>query len=387
MHKHIIARAILLAVMAGGALTGCGEQQGTPQQGQMPPAAVDVVTLKTSSIQITSELSGRTSARRVAEVRPQVGGIVIKRLFTEGSEVKAGQLLYQIDPATYEATVASAEATLAKAKATEQSARLKAERYSELVKARAISQQDYDDADASWKQAVADIASAQATLKSARINLAYTRITAPISGRIGKSSITEGALVTASQTTALATIQQLDPMYVDVTQSTTQLLQLKQQLASGKLSVSKSVPVDVTLEDGTAYPQKGSLQFSDVTVDETTGSVTLRALVPNPDRLLLPGMFVRTTIAEGERSNGLLVPQKALVRTARGGSTVMVVDAQNKVESRDVVVSQSQGQDWVVESGLKAGERVVVAGLQKIKAGAAVNPHDVTDGSAQQGKE
>ncbi len=389
MHKHLIAKSLALAILAGSVLTACGkpQQAGPGAGGAMPPAAVDVVVLKTSTIPMSSELSGRTSARRIAEVRPQVSGIVLKRLFTEGSEVKAGQLLYQIDPATYEASVASAEAALAKAKATEQSARLKAQRYSELIKARAISRQDYDDADATWKQAVADIATAQATLKSARINLAYTRITAPISGRIGKSSITEGALVTAQQTTALTTIQQLDPMYVDVSQSTTELLRLKQQLAQGQLTAGKTAAVKITLEDGTPYAQPGTLQFSDVTVDETTGSVTLRALLPNPDRLLLPGMFVRASIGEGERPNGLLLPQAALVRTQRGGSSVLLVNKDNKVENRDIVVSRTYGNSWVVESGLQAGERVIVAGLQKVKAGAAVQPHEVSADAPVQGKE
>ena len=375
MHKNIFSRSLPLTLLAASLLTACGQaQQGGP--GAMPPTAVDVVTLKTAPLQLTTELTGRTAARRIAEVRPQVSGIILKRYFTEGSDVRAGQLLYQIDPATYEATVASAEAALAKAQATEQSARLKAQRYAELVKAKAISTQDNDDAQASWKQAVAEIAAAKATLKSAKINLGYTRVTAPISGRIGKSSVTEGALVTAQQANNLTTIQQLDPLYVDVTQSTTELLRLKRQLAAGTLAAAKSgsAMVQFQLEDGSAYPHAGQLQFSDVTVDETTGMVTLRALVPNPEKLLLPGMFMRATLQQGERPDGLLVPQAAVARTPRGGATVLIVDAQNKVEQRDIQVSQSQNGNWVVESGLKAGERVIVAGLQKVGAGAQVTP-------------
>src|SRR5574344_166676 len=238
MHKKILTRPLPLTLLAASLLTACGQEQpGGP--GAMPPAAVDVVTLKSAPLQLTTELTGRTAARRIAEVRPQVSGIILKRYFTEGSDVKAGQLLYQIDPATYEAAVASAEATLAKAQANEQSARLKAERYAALVKDKAISRQDYDDAQASWKQAVAEIAAAKATLKSAKINLGYTRVTAPISGRIGKSAVTEGALLTAQQASALTTIQQLDPIYVDVAQSSADLLRLKQQLAAGKLEVNK----------------------------------------------------------------------------------------------------------------------------------------------------
>ena len=323
-----------------------------------------------------SELTGRTAPLRVAEVRPQVNGIILKRLFTEGSDVKAGQLLYQIDPAVYQAAVASAKANLAKAQANEQSARLKAQRYAELVKVKAISRQEYDDADAAWKQQVAEIGAAKAALQSANINLAYTKITAPISGRIGKSAVTEGALVTAQQADSLTSISQLDPMYVDVRQSTADLLRLKRQVAAGKLvqDESKGAKVRFQLEDGSQYSEEGSLQFSDVTVDETTGMVTLRVLVPNPHDLLLPGMFMRATLQEGERPQGLLVPQTAVTRTPKGGATVMVVTADNKVELREVQLSRVVGDSWVVESGLKTGEKVIVAGLQKVKPGALVAP-------------
>ncbi len=309
-----------------------------------------------------------------------MSGIILKRLFTEGSDVKAGQLLYQIDPAVYQANVASAKANLAKAQANEQSARLKAKRYAELVKVKAISSQEYDDADAAWKQQLAEIGAAKAALQSANINLAYTRITAPISGRIGKSAVTEGALVTAQQADSLTSIQQLDPMYVDVRQSTADLLRLKRQVAAGKLTQGQQdgAKVRFQLEDGSSYSEEGSLQFSDVTVDETTGMVTLRVIVPNPHQLLLPGMFMRATLQEGERAEGLLVPQTAVTRTPKGGATVMVVTADNKVELREVQLSRIVGSDWVVESGLKTGERVIVAGLQKVKPGVVVAPTEQT---------
>ena len=377
MHKHILARSVGLALLASGLLAGCGDKGEAGQgAGEMPPAAVDVVTLHAAPLQLMSELTGRTAPLRVAEVRPQVNGIILKRLFTEGSDVKAGQLLYQIDPAVYQAAVASAKANLAKAQANEQSARLKAQRYAELVKVKAISRQEYDDADAAWKQQVAEIGAAKAALQSANIHLAYTRITAPISGRIGKSAVTEGALVTAQQADSLSSISQLDPMYVDVRQSTADLLRLKRQVAAGKLvqDESKGAKVRFQLEDGSQYSEEGSLQFSDLTVDETTGMVTLRVLVPNPHDLLLPGMFMRATLQEGERPQGLLVPQTAVTRTPKGGATVMVVTADNKVELREVQLSRVVGDSWVVESGLKTGEKVIVAGLQKVKPGALVAP-------------
>ena len=381
MHKHILARSVGLALLASGLLAGCGDKGEAGQgAGEMPPAAVDVVTLHAAPLQLMSELTGRTAPLRVAEVRPQVNGIILKRLFTEGSDVKAGQLLYQIDPAVYQAAVASAKANLAKAQANEQSARLKAQRYAELVKVKAISRQEYDDADAAWKQQVAEIGAAKAALQSANINLAYTRITAPISGRIGKSAVTEGALVTAQQADSLTSISQLDPMYVDVRQSTADLLRLKRQVAAGKLTQGKQdgAKVSFQLEDGSQYGEQGTLQFSDVTVDETTGMVTLRVLVPNPHDLLLPGMFMRATLQEGERPEGLLVPQTAVTRTPKGGATVMVVTADNKVELREVQLSRVVGDSWVVESGLDAGEKVIVAGLQKVKPRAVVAPAERT---------
>ncbi len=382
MHKHILARSVGLALLATGLLAtgllaGCGDKGGAPQgQGGMPPAAVNVVTLQSGPLMLTTELTGRSAPLRVAEVRPQVSGIILKRLFTEGSDVKEGDLLYQIDPAVYQAAVASAKANLAKAEANEQSARLKAQRYQELLKVKSISRQDYDDADASWKQAKAEIMASKAALRTAEINLGYTRITAPISGRIGKSAVTEGALVTAQQADSLTAIQQLDPMYVDVRQSTADLLRLKRLVAEGKLTQDEQKGAKVTfqLEDGSTYGEEGSLQFSDVTVDETSGMVTLRVIVPNPHQLLLPGMFMRATLQEGERAQGLLVPQTAVTRTPNGGATVMVVTADNKVALRNVQLSRVVGSNWVVESGLTSGERVIVAGLQKVRPGAVVNP-------------
>lgn len=377
MHKHILARSVGLALLATGLLAGCGDKGGAPQgQGGMPPAAVNVVTLQSGPLMLTTELTGRSAPLRVAEVRPQVSGIILKRLFTEGSDVKAGDLLYQIDPAVYQAAVASAKANLAKAQANEQSARLKAKRYQELLKVNSISRQDYDDADASWKQAQAEIMASKAALRTAEINLGYTRITAPISGRIGTSAVTEGALVTAQQADSLAVIQQLDPMYVDVRQSTADLLRLKRLVAEGKVvqDEHKGAKVSFQLEDGTTYGEEGSLQFSDVTVDETTGMVALRVIVPNPTHLLLPGMFMRATLQEGERAKGLLVPQTAVTRTPNGGATVLVVTADNKVDLRNVQLGRIVDTSWVVESGLNAGERVIVAGLQKVRPGAVVNP-------------
>ncbi|HHQ4615314.1 TPA: efflux RND transporter periplasmic adaptor subunit [Aeromonas veronii] len=377
MDRHILARSIGIALLATGLLAGCGDKGGATQgQGGMPPAAVNVVTLQSGPLMLTTELTGRSAPLRVAEVRPQVGGIILKRLFTEGGDVKAGDLLYQIDPAIYQAAVASAKANVAKAQANEQSARLKAKRYQELLKVNSISRQDYDDADASWKQAQAEIMASKAALRSAEINLGYTRITAPIGGRIGKSAVTEGALVTAQQADSLTAIQQLDPMYVDVRQSTADLLRLKRLVAEGKLTQDEQKGAKVTfqLEDGSTYGEEGSLQFSDVTVDETSGMVTLRVIVPNPHQLLLPGMFMRATLQEGERAQGLLVPQTAVTRTPNGGATVMVVTADNKVELRNVQLSRVVGSNWVVESGLTSGERVIVAGLQKVRPGAVVNP-------------
>jgi membrane fusion protein (multidrug efflux system) len=320
------------------------------------------------------ELPGRTSPYLIAEVRPQVSGIIQKRIFTEGSDVKAGQVLYRIDPATYQAAYDSAKAALARAEASVATVRLKADRYKELVKIKAVSQQDYDDADAGLKQSEADVASAKAAVETARINLAYTKVTAPISGRIGRSTVTDGALVTGNQTTALATIQQLGSMYVDVTQSSAELLRLKQNLASGALKTNQTGQerAMLMLEDGSDYPLPGTLKFSEVTVDQSTGSVILRAIFPNPKQTLLPGMFVRAILEEGINENAILVPQRGVTRNPKGEAMVMVVGAQEKVEPRVIKVTRTVGDNWLVSDGLKTGDRVILEGIQRARPGTPV---------------
>lgn len=374
----------MFALLTGIFFGGCKEQS-PGVMAPRGPVEVDIVTLKSQPVQLEEELPGRTAAYRVAEVRPQVNGIVKKRLFTEGSKVKEGELLYQIDPATYQAKLDSATAALAKAKAIEHSTRLKAERYATLVRTKAVSELDQVEIEASWKQAVADVAAAEAALNSARIDLEYTRITAPISGRIGKSMITEGALVTAQQSTPLATIQQLDPLYVDVTQSSTKLLQLKKDIAAGRLANSKQAQSDVRilLEDGSEYEQTGSLEFSDVTVDQSTGSVTLRALVSNPDEDLLPGMFVRARVSKGVKEDGILVPAASISRNTKGQAVVMLVNSQSTVESRIIESGQNMGDMVLVNTGLEQGEQLIIAGLQKVRQGGAVKAvpqHDALTG-------
>lgn len=356
-------------------MAGC-QDGGAPKTAAPGVVEVEVVTLQAQPMQLSVELPGRTAAFRIAEVRPQVSGIVEKRLFVEGSEVKAGQLLYQIDPATYQATFDSAKANLAKAEAQEQSARLKAERYRVLVKTKAVSEQEQIEMEAAWKQAVADVAATKAALASARINLDYTRVTAPITGRIGKSSVTEGALVTAQQSEALATIQQLNPMYVDVNQSSTELLALKREVAAGVTRGGEQAKseVAVILDDGSMYGRKGSLEFSDVTVNQTTGSVTLRAIVDNPEHELLPGMFVRARIDKGQQPSALLVPAVGVGRNSKGQATVMVINQGSAAESRVVQTGQNVGDRVLITQGLQVGDQVIVAGLQKIRAGALVKP-------------
>jgi membrane fusion protein (multidrug efflux system) len=369
--NRIVAALVLIGVLT---LTGCGQQssKGGPPQGGPPEVAI--VEVKLERVAITTELTGRTSAYLVAEVRPQVGGIIQKRLFNEGADVKAGSVLYQIDPATYQAAYASAKAALARAEANLTTTRLRAERYKELVAINAVSQQDYDDITAALKQSEADIETGKAAVETARINLAYTRITAPISGRIGKSSVTEGALVTASQGSALATIQQLDPVYVDVTQSSVNLLRLQQSMASGKLKRNGAgqAKVKLNLEDDTRYPLEGALQFRDVTVDPTTGSVILRVVFPNPKGVLLPGMFVRAVVEEGVNEQAILVPQQAVSRDPKGNPVALIVDAEGKVQQRMLTLDRAIGDKWFVSSGLAPGERVIIEGIQKVKPGASV---------------
>jgi membrane fusion protein (multidrug efflux system) len=371
---HKIKLFALLGVIVAGMMliTGCGKK--TTTSAPPPPPEVGVVVIKPERVSLTTELPGRTSPYLIAEVRPQVGGIIKKRLFTEGSDVKAGQVLYQIDPATYQAAFASARAALARAEATLNTVRLKAGRYRDLVGINAVSQQDNDDAQASLKQAEADVATAKAAVETARINLAYTRVTAPISGRIGRSTVTDGALVTGSQPTALATIQQLSPIYVDVTQSSAELLRLKQNLANGVLKKGSSAqaPVKLLLEDGSSYPLTGTLKFSEVTVDQSTGSVTLRALFPNPKQSLLPGMFVRAILEEGVDENAILIPQRGVTRNPKGDAMVMVVGAGDKVEPRTIKVVRTVGDNWLVSEGVKAGDRVILEGIQKARPGTTV---------------
>lgn len=368
---RLMAATLLLAI--GLTTAACGKKQAPKVQAG--PPEVGVVTIQPKTLTLTTELPGRTSPHLIAEVRPQVGGIIQKRLFIEGSDVKAGQVLYQIDPATYQAALASARATQARAEATLNVARLKAERYRDLVTIKAVSQQDNDDAQAALMQAEADLAAAKAAVETARINLAYTRVTAPISGRIGRSSVTDGALVTASQPAALATIQQLSPMYVDVTQSSAELLKLKQNLASGlmkKNNATAQARVKLLLEDGSAYPLPGNMKFSEVTVDQSTGSITLRALFPNPKQLLLPGMFVRAVVEEGVNEQAILVPQRGVTRNPKGEAMVMMVGAEEKVEPRTITVARTVGDNWLVSEGLKEGDRVIVEGLQKARPGTPV---------------
>lgn len=356
------------------AITGCKQNPSTGGPPTSGPPVVGVVTIAVAPVTLTMELSGRTSPHLIAEVRPQVGGIIQKRLFVEGSDVKAGQVLYQLDPATYQAAYASAKAALARAEANLMPVRLKAERFRELVTINAVSRQDYDDASALLKQAEADVAANQAVVEAARINLDYTTVKAPISGRIGRSTVTDGALVTANQAAPMATIQQLDPVYVDVTQSSAELLRLKRNLANGEIKGQDGdqAKVKLLLEDGSAYPQKGILKFSEVTVDQATGSVTLRALFPNPNQMLLPGMFVRAIMQEGVDEQAILVPQRGVTRNSKGEAMVMVVGAGEKVEPRVIKVSRTVGDNWLVREGLKAGDRVILEGSQRALPGTLV---------------
>jgi membrane fusion protein (multidrug efflux system) len=357
------------------AITGCKQHSspgGAPSA--VGPPEVGIVAITPAPVTLIMELSGRITPHLIAEVRPQVGGIIQKRLFTEGSDVKAGQVLYRIDPATYQAAYASAKAALARAEANLVPARLKEERFRELVAINAVSRQDYDDAVAMLKQAEADVAANQAAAEAARINLDYTGIKAPISGRIGRSAITDGALVTANQAAPVATIQQLDPIYVDVTQSSAELLRLKRNRAAGEIrgKDADQAKVRLLLEDGSSYPQEGILKFSEVSVDQSTGSVTLRALFPNPEQLLLPGMFVRGIVQEGVSEQAILVPQRGVSRNPKGEAMVMVVGAEEKVEPRVIKVSRTVGDNWLVSEGLKAGDRVILEGIQKARPGTQV---------------
>jgi len=372
----------LLGALALG-FAGCSGQ-GAPPPRSAPTVAVQ--TVHTAPVSLTTELPGRVSAFRVAEVRPQVNGVVLRRLFTEGDLVHEGQQLYQIDPAPYEASLASAQATLAHAKAALTAAEAQVERYRPLVEARAVSRQDYDNAVAALDQDRADVQSGLATVRAAAINLAYTKVYSPISGRSGRSSVTEGALVTANQTASLVTITQLDPVYVDLTQPSATLLRLRRELDSGQIrSVgANKAPVQLQLEDGSRYDAQGMLQFSEVTVDQGTGSVTLRAIFPNHRGLLLPGMFVRATLEEGLRLGAILAPQVGITHSPDGTATALVVGPDERIAQRKLLLDRAIGDQWVVTQGLADGDRVVVSGTQKVQPGMQVKVTTSEEPAAEQ---
>jgi membrane fusion protein, multidrug efflux system len=384
LYQFAVPSAVLLLLLAG---CGGAAPAGKPMGGG-PPPLVTVVTLKAEPVTLTRDLPGRTNAYLVAEVRPQVSGIVKQRLFTEGALVKAGQPLYELDDAIYRAQLNSAQASLQKAQATLAAAKLAADRSRELVKIDAVSAQDNDNAIAAFGQAQADVAAGQAAVTNGAVNLAYAHIVAPISGRVGKSAVTQGALVTANQTAAMATIQQLDPIYVDVNQASSEWLHLKQEIDSGRAqSGAAESPVKIILGDGRTYQHDGKLQFADVTVDPTTGDFLLRAIVPNPDGLLLPGMYVRAVLDEGVLPQGVLAPQQGVTHDPKGNATAMVVNRDGKVEARVVKASRTVGNQWLIDDGLAAGDRVIVEGLQRVQPGMAVKAvessgNDIAEGAA-----
>lgn len=374
VQRLLLPGSVLLAV----ALAGCNSEKAAAPPPQ-PQAQVSVVVLRSKPVAISAELPGRVAASLVAEVRPQVGGLIKSRLFREGSEVKAGDLLYEIDPATYQAALDSAIAALARAEASVPNAQAKVDRYRDLIRQNAISKQDNDDANAALAQAQADVASAKANLDTARINLAFTKVTAPIGGRVDRSTLTPGALVTANQTTALTTIRQLHPINVDVIQSSTNLLKFRSAVADGRLKLSgPNVAVRLKLDTGAEYAQSGRLEFAEANIDETTGTFTVRAEFPNPDRLLLPGMFVRAVIQEGVAENSFLLPQRAVSRNTKGEATAKFVGADGKVEERVIATSRSVGNSWLVGQGVKDGERVIVEGAQLVRPGQTVTGNEVT---------
>jgi membrane fusion protein (multidrug efflux system) len=359
------ARGLALVALCA-ALIACGGHGDETSSGPAPQ--VTVLTLKNQPVTLTRSLPGRTSAYLIAEVRPQVSGIVKRRLFIEGGNVTVGQVLYDLDDSLYRAQYNSAKASLQKAQATLQAARLAAKRSAELVGIEAVSEQDNETAVAALGQADADVAAAQAAVDSGAVNLAYAHIVAPISGRIGKSTVTQGALVTAGQAAPLATIQQLDPIYVEVNQSSSEWLALKQDIDAGRVETDRAAaPAKILLENGAAYPHEGQLQFSDVTVDPSTGNFLLRAIVPNPRLLLLPGMYVQAILNEGLLTQALLAPQVGITRDAKGNGSAMVVNRAGKVEARSVRVSRTLGDQWLVEEGLSPGDRLIVEGLQKVQ--------------------
>ncbi len=385
MKMTATSRSLLAVSMMSLLLAACNGESAPMQQGA--PTAVTVVTLKAQPVTLTRQLPGRTNAYVIAEIRPQVTGIVKERLFTEGSLVKAGQALYQLDDATYRADWNSARASLARAQASVEVARIDAERAGELIKSHAISQQNYGDAIAAKLEAEADVGVAEARVASAAVKLGYARITSPIDGRVGKSTVTQGALVKADQDAPLTTVQQLDPIYVDLTRSASELLQLRRDFSSGAARATEDIPVTLFLEDGTRYEHEGELTFADVAVDPTTGSYALRVVVPNPDQLLMPGMYVRALLSTAVLEHGLLVPQQGVLRDAKGNASAMVVSGEGMVERRAVEVSRTIGNQWLVSSGLAEGDRVIVKGLQKIQPGAPVIATEATTGESGTGQD
>ena len=368
----LIRTAILACCLT---LAACGEGS-PPKRG---PVEVGVVTLKAEPVTVSTELPARTTSTKMSEVRPQVSGILQQRLFTEGAQVRAGQQLYQIDPRLYRAARDEAKAALTSAEATLAASRAKAERYRTLADSDAVSKQDRDDVIAAARQAEASVERARASLQTAEVNLAFTKVYAPIGGKIGRSMVTPGALVTANQATALATIQQLDPIFVDITQSSAKLLELRRALASGKV-LPASATVHLKLEDGADYPQSGVIQFSEPIVDPDSGTVTLRARFPNPDGMLLPGMFVRVVAPQSVVPNGILVPQQGVTRNVKGEATALVVTGDNKVEKRTFIADRAIGDKWLITSGMKAGERIIVEGTDKVAVGDTVKPVPATSG-------
>jgi len=374
---HSASRGGILAILVGTAfLSGCNSDDKQAANQAPPPQAVTVVTLKAQDVTLRRELAGRATPSLIAEVRPQVSGIVQKRLFEEGGQVKAGQPLYQLADLEYEADAANAKAALVRAQSALRQAELTARRSTELSQIDAVSRQDDETTQSNLAQARADVEAATAMLKRSQVLLGYARIVSPISGNIGKSSVTQGALVTAAQTDPLALVQRLDPMYVDVTQSSAELLELRKSASAGTLRRSDDLPVQIVLEDGSTLAQPGKLAFTDITVDPTTGSYTLRVTVPNPDGVLLPGMYVRAMVGSGVRNAAVLVPQQGVARDPKGDTTAMVVTRDNKVELRKVQVNRTIGNNWLVDAGLAAGDRVIVEGLQKVGPGAPVQPSE-----------
>jgi membrane fusion protein (multidrug efflux system) len=378
MHGAVQARLLFAAAVL--VAVGCKKSAAPPQQGYpMGPAEVTVVTLHAEKVALKTELPGRTTASLSSEVRPQITGIVKARTFEEGARVKAGQVLYQIEPAQYRAAVAGAQADLAAAKASLEASKLKDERYASLTKIEGVSKQEADDARLMHAQMVATVAQKEAALETARINLSWTSITAPISGHISKSSVTAGALVTANQPQPLATIRSLDPIYVDLTESNEQRLRLRAQVGSGALEAG-STAVKLLLPDGSTYAHEGTLEFAEVAVDEATGTVTLRAKFPNPDDVLLPGMYVRAVLDEAVDQSAILAPQQGISHDAKGNATAMVISADGKAEMRTVVADRTIGNRWLVEDGLKDGDKLIVEGTNKIGPGMPV--HGTEQGAA-----